>query len=48
MSHIVPFLLSLVGVVAISYAVVKIYKKYGSDVERARLKYNIQENELDS
>ena len=47
MAHIVPFLLSLAGVVAVVYAVVRIYRKYGSDVERARIKYNIQENELE-
>lgn len=44
MSHIVPFLLSLAGVVAIVYAVIRIYKKYSDDVERAKLKYNVQEN----
>lgn len=48
MSHIIPFLVSLVGVVAIAYAIVRIYKRYVSDVERAKIKYNIQENELES
>jgi hypothetical protein len=48
MAHIVPFVLSLAGVVAVGYAVVRIYRKYGSDVEMARVKYNIQENELDN
>lgn len=32
MADIIPFLLSLVGVIGIGYAVVKIYNRYGSDV----------------
>lgn len=45
---LIPFILSFVGVIGVSYAIFRIYKKYNVDVENARIRYNIQENELDT
>lgn len=43
LSHLVPFLLSLLGVIAVVYTLVRIYRKYVGDVELAKVKYNIQD-----
>ena len=42
MTMIIPLVVSLVGVVVIGVIVVKVYRKYKGDVERARLKYSTE------
>lgn len=43
-SHILPFIFLLLGVVGVVYLLIKLQKKYSTDVELARLKYNVDGN----
>lgn len=42
---VIPLVLSLIGVLVIAFVVIKVRKNYQQDIEKARLKYNT-ENEF--
>jgi hypothetical protein len=37
---LIPLILSILGFIAIAYIGIRIYKNYHGDIERARLRYN--------
>jgi len=39
---LVPLLLSLFGVLVIAIVVIRVYRKYNDDVDKARLRYNTE------
>lgn len=41
-THIFPFIISLVGVIAIGCIIKKIHKYYNAEVKEAKQKYNIE------